>query len=143
MGRPALTSAGGQKERLAASCTHRPASTSQEITVDITRNHRRSQEMKSLVLLLSFLLFTSSVTAGWGDTDSDGDGQVDAADEDDDNDGLLDVEDDDDDGDGVQDEDEDNDGDGLTNDEDDDDDGDGSLDGDEDDDGDGIENDEH
>ena len=51
-----------------------------------------------------------------GDTDSDGDGQVDAADEDDDNDGLLDVEDDDDDGDGVQDEDEDNDGDGLTND---------------------------
>ena len=51
-----------------------------------------------------------------GDIDSDGDGQVDAADEDDDNDGLLDVEDDDDDGDGVQDEDEDNDGDGLTND---------------------------
>ena len=51
-----------------------------------------------------------------GDADSDGDGQVDAADEDDDNDGLLDVEDDDDDGDGVQDEDEDNDGDGLTND---------------------------
>ena len=51
-----------------------------------------------------------------GDTDSDGDGQVDSADEDDDNDGLLDTEDDDDDGDGVQDEDEDNDGDGLTND---------------------------
>merc|ERR1711971_676384 len=117
--RPALTSAGGQKERLAASCTHRPASTSQEITVDITRNHRRSQEMKALALLL----FTSSVTAGWGDTDSDGDGQVDAADEDDDNDGLLDVEDDDDDGDGILDGDEDDDGDGIENDEDSDDDG--------------------
>merc|ERR1712222_51225 len=82
----------------------------------LPRHHKRSKEMKALVLLFSFLLFTSSVTAGWGDTDSDGDGQVDAADEDDDNDGLLDVEDDDDDGDGVQDEDEDNDGDGLTND---------------------------
>merc|ERR1711971_1128083 len=100
------------------------------ITRDHSRHHKKSQEMKALVLLLSFLLFTSSVTAGWGDTDSDGDGQVDAADEDDDNDGLLDVED------------EDDDGDGLTNDEDDDDDGDGILDGDEDDDGDGIENDE-
>merc|ERR1712192_329638 len=100
-------------------------------SIGLPPHHKRSQEMKALVLLLSFLLFTSSVTAGWGDTDSDGDGQVDAADEDDDNDGLLDVEDDDDDGDGVQD-----------NDEDDDDDGDGILDGDEDDDGDGIENDE-
>merc|ERR1712212_777092 len=78
---------------------------------------RADQRMKAFVLLISLLLLTSSVTAGWGDTDSDGDGQVDSADEDDDNDGLLDVEDDDDDGDGVQDEDEDNDGDGLTNDE--------------------------
>merc|ERR1711989_279431 len=89
---------------------------------------RTDPRMKALVLLLSFLLLTSSVTAGWGDIDSDGDGQVDAADEDDDNDGLLDVEDDDDDGDGVQDEDDDDDGDGI-------------LDGDEDDDGDGIETD--
>merc|ERR1712192_335987 len=99
--------------------------TSQEITRQLPQHHKRSEEMKALVLLLSFLLFTSSVTAGWGDTDSDGDGQVDAADEDDDNDGLLDVEDDDDDGDGVQDGDEDNDGDGIENDEDSDDDGDG------------------
>merc|ERR1711872_77812 len=86
---------------------------------------RTDPRMKVLVLLLSFLLLTSSVTAGWGDIDSDGDGQVDAADEDDDNDGLLDVEDDDDDGDGVHDEDEDDDGDGIENDEDPDDDGDG------------------
>merc|ERR1712181_108959 len=96
-----------------------------EITRDHSRHHKRSQEMKALVLLLSFLLFTSSVTAGWGDTDSDGDGQVDAADEDDDNDGLLDVEDDDDDGDGILDGDEDDDGDCIENDEDSDDDGDG------------------
>merc|ERR1712073_235601 len=91
---------------------------------------QETEEMKAIALLVSLLLFTSTVLAGWGDTDSDGDGQVDSADEDDDNDGLLDTEDDDDDGDG------------LTNDEDDDDDGDGVLDGDEDDDGDGVENDE-
>ena len=63
-----------------------------------------------------FILWSQLNRFCLGDADSDGDGQVDAADEDDDNDGLLDVEDDDDDGDGVQDEDEDNDGDGLTND---------------------------
>merc|ERR1712130_987585 len=97
------------------------------------RSLRTDPRMKAFVLLLSFLLLTSSVTAGWGDIDSDGDGQVDAADEDDDNDGLLDVEDDDDDGDGILDGDEDDDGDGIENDEDSDDDGDGVLDGDEDD----------
>merc|ERR1712203_890691 len=91
-----------------------------EETGDLRRDKRQeTEEMKAIALLVSLLLLTSTVLAGWGDTDSDGDGQVDSADEDDDNDGLLDTEDDDDDGDGVQDEDEDNDGDGLTNDEDD------------------------
>merc|ERR1712156_709215 len=112
--------------------------TSDKIFRERQEIRQETGEMKAIALLVSFLLLTSTVLAGWGDTDSDGDGQVDSADEDDDNDGLLDTEDDDDDGDGVQDEDEDNDGDGLTNDEDDDDDGDGVLDGDEDDDGDGV-----
>merc|ERR1711976_807904 len=72
-----------------------------------------------------------TVTAFWGDVDSDQDGLTDAVDDDDDNDGIPDNQDDDDDGDGVADDDEDYDGDGLTNEEDDDD-GDGILDGDED-----------
>merc|ERR1712107_315234 len=86
----------------------------------VTRSSERqdirqeTEEMKAIALLVSLLLFTSTVLAGWGDTDSDGDGQVDSADEDDDNDGLLDTEDDDDDGDGVEnDEDLDDDGDGV------------------------------
>merc|ERR1712107_735853 len=88
-------------------------------------NRQDTEEMKAIALLVSLLLLTSIVLAGWGDTDSDGDGQVDSADDDDDNDGLLDTEDDDDDGDGVLDGDEDDDGDGVENDEDLDDDGDG------------------
>merc|ERR1719251_7564 len=84
--------------------------------------------MNKIILLLGLCLLTGTVTAFWGDVDSDQDGLTAAVDDDDDNDGIPDNQDDDDDGDGVADDDEDYDGDGLTNEEDDDDDGDGILD---------------
>merc|ERR1712026_161508 len=90
-------------------------------------SHNRA--MTKLVLLLGLCLLTATVTAFWGDVDSDQDGLSDAVDDDDDNDGIPDNQDDDDDGDGIADQDEDWDGDGLSNE-------------DEDDDGDGLENDE-
>merc|ERR1712130_36831 len=91
-------------------------------------SHNRA--MTKLVLLLGLCLLAATVTAFWGDVDSDQDGLSDAVDDDDDNDGIPDNQDDDDDGDGIADQDEDWDGDGLSNEDDDDDDGDGILDGD-------------
>merc|ERR1711879_870995 len=98
--------------------------------VDNTTRAQHSSDMNKILLLLGLCLLTGTVTAFWGDVDSDQDGLTDAVDDDDDNDGdgLSNEDDDDDDGDGILDGDEDDDGDGLENDEDPDDDGDGIMD---------------
>merc|ERR1712217_73439 len=97
--------------------------------VDNTTRPQHSSDMNKILLLLGLCLLTDTVTAFWGDVDSDQDGLTDAVDDDDyDGDGLSNEDDDDDDGDGILDGDEDDDGDGLENDEDPDDDGDGILD---------------
>merc|ERR1711997_506896 len=96
--------------------------------VDNTTRPQHSSDMNKILLLLGLCLLTGTVTAFWGDVDSDQDGLTDAVDEDYDGDGLSNEDDDDDDGDGILDGDEDDDGDGLENDEDPDDDGDGIMD---------------